>query len=76
MYQPPYARDLSGVSAVGGKPKPQSLCVAGATIISIKCATGHAVGGSNSCGNGLFVGDTQCAFGDGGTSGCVSGNNP
>jgi hypothetical protein len=83
IYQPPYARDLSGLSAFGGKVKPHNLCATGSTITSKLCRTGHLVSGTDSCSGGLWVGQNNpgqlgpnCESGDGGSSGCGSGNAP
>jgi hypothetical protein len=79
-YEPPYARDLSGMGALGKKgPKPMSSCEAGFTIRDTTCNQGDLVYGSGGSCNpaGHLRGQyPQCSAGVHGNRGCLSGNLP
>ena len=77
-YEPPIARDISGLSAMGKKgPKPLSLCIAGHTIVDNSCVEGATVGSPGICDVGSAQGtNPQCSAGTSGSRGCISGHLP
>ena len=78
-YEQPYARDISGMDAMGKKgPRPLSLCMAGSNIVDTTCKDGATVSSPGSCyptGSAQGVND-QCSGGGSGSRGCISGHLP
>jgi hypothetical protein len=79
IYQRPIAEDLSGMSAIGGRPKPMGACQNGTALIVGECnPNGAAVSGTiKSCkptGNNEALG--RCKTGGTATkyNGCMMGS--
>jgi len=73
VYEPPFFRDLSGISASGGDVGPTGMCAPGGGLTSEFCTDGGAPAGGvcNPLGLGPEYG--YCTYGDSAVEGCTSG---
>jgi hypothetical protein len=75
LYQPPVARDLSGLAAHGAKPS--GACITGRSVYNTQCSDGNTVQGTNpdTCSPfGAGVGSADCSGGGNGIVGCYTGS--
>lgn len=73
LYEPPFFRDLSGISASGANVTPMGMCSGGGGLESEFCETGDGPEGGECSPNGVGPSYGYCDSGNDAVEGCSSG---
>lgn len=74
VYETPFFRDLSGISASGGDVGPEGMCVGGGNLTSEFCTPqGNSPAGGSCEPFGVGPEYGYCTLGDSAVEGCNSG---